>query len=234
MASDWVAHFERERERYGDGIARLGGIQDPDERQRQLTRIANALYGAGLALLMDGRAADAAESLVQAAGRYRESYSTAPAGSWGRPIGAVKARVMAGDWAGAADDARWTLDEGAADSESPVGRYAGCLALLVLERDDVSTGVARTLQGRDDFPSPVGDALHALAQHDRGGYERAVETVLASFEGRDEFLEAIPVADTVIVLQALAARRGFAAPLASAFLPPERGAEPANRLASER
>jgi hypothetical protein len=43
--------------------------------------------------------------------------------------------------------------------------------------------------------------------------------VLESFETREEYLEDIPVADTVIVLQALAARRDIAAELDSALLP---------------
>jgi hypothetical protein len=43
--------------------------------------------------------------------------------------------------------------------------------------------------------------------------------VLASFEERDAYLEDIPVADTVVVLEALAARRGLAAGLRSALLP---------------
>ena len=43
--------------------------------------------------------------------------------------------------------------------------------------------------------------------------------MLESFETRDEYLEDIPVADTVLVLQALAERRGMAAPLASDLLP---------------
>ena len=43
--------------------------------------------------------------------------------------------------------------------------------------------------------------------------------MLESFERRDEYLEDIPVADTVLVLQALAARRELAADLASALLP---------------
>ena len=53
----------------------------------------------------------------------------------------------------------------------------------------------------------------------RPGYLIAVESVLASFERRDEYLEEIPVADTVLVLQALANRRGLAADLASPLLP---------------
>jgi hypothetical protein len=43
--------------------------------------------------------------------------------------------------------------------------------------------------------------------------------VLESFEARDEFLEDVPVADTVIVLQALAARRDLTAELESQLLP---------------
>jgi len=51
------------------------------------------------------------------------------------------------------------------------------------------------------------------------GYTQAVESVLESFENRDEYLEDIPVADTVLVLQALAARRGIAVELSSPLLP---------------
>ena len=43
--------------------------------------------------------------------------------------------------------------------------------------------------------------------------------MLESFQTRDEYLEDVPVADTVIVLQALAARRDLAADLESPLLP---------------
>jgi hypothetical protein len=46
-----------------------------------------------------------------------------------------------------------------------------------------------------------------------------VEAVLESFETRSEYLEDVPVADTVLVLQALAEARGLRAELNSAFLP---------------
>jgi hypothetical protein len=124
QTSDWSAHLEREHARYSDGEARLPDAADPDVRQRQLTRLGNAAAGAGLALLMDGRADESAEWLLRAAARYRESSADAPAGSWGRPIGAMKARILAGDWDGAAADARWALDSGAAEADSPIGRYA--------------------------------------------------------------------------------------------------------------
>ncbi len=218
-AVSWQEQFDRERARYEDGKARLPDATDPDDRQRQLTRIGNAAGGAGLALLMLGRREEAAQWLARAAARYRESFVDAPPGSWGRPIGAVKARVLAGDWAGAEDEARWALETGAAGSESPIGRYAACLALLALGRDADAAPLAESLRGRDDFPRDVADALAAIAAGDHTAYRPAVESVLRSFETRDEYLEDIPVADTVIVLQALARRRDLAARLSSPLLP---------------
>jgi hypothetical protein len=179
----------------------------------------NAAGGAGLALLMAGRHDEAAEWFDRAASRYRESYALAPPGSWGRPIGAIKSRILAGDWDGAEREARWALDEGAAEAESPIGRYAGALALLTLGRDEDARPVASSIRERDDFPHDVADALATLAAEDTLGYTYAIESVLESFEQRDEYLEDMPVADTVLVLQALAARRHIAADLASALLP---------------
>ena len=215
----WDEHVAREIARYEDGDARLPGLTDADDRQRQLTRMGNAAGGAGLALLMDGELDQAATWLARAADRYRESFADAPPGSWGRPIGAVKARVLAGDWAGAEDDARWALEAGAAGADSPIGRYAACLALLVLGTDEEAGPLAASLRGRDDFPGDVADALAALAAGNSDAYGIAVRAVLQSFETREEYLEDIPVADTVVVLQSLAARRGQAVDLASLLLP---------------
>jgi hypothetical protein len=168
---------------------------------------------------MLGRCDEAAAALTRAAERYRESFADAPPDSWGRPIGAVKARVIAGDWDGAAADARWTLDAGAATAASSIGRYAAALAFLVLEDYEQARLHADAIRTRDDFPAEVGDALAFVAAHDVVGYAIAVDSVLESFESRDEYLEDMPVADTVLVLQALAARRGVAAELSSPLLP---------------
>jgi hypothetical protein len=126
---------------------------------------------------------------------------------------------MAGDWQGAEEDATWALEAGAADAESPIGRYAATLALLVLERDDVALTLASSLRDSDDFPDDVARALVAIASRDSKPYDDAVRSVLRSFETREEYLEDIPVADTVIVLEALAARRGLAVELESDLLP---------------
>jgi len=213
----WDKHVEREASRYADGEARLP--DDPDARQRQLTRMGNAAGGAGLALLMMGRADEAADWLYRAAERYRESIVGAPPGSWGRPIGAMKAFVLGGDWPQAEETAGWALELGAAEAESPIGRYAAALALLVLGRDHDAVVHADAIRTSDDVPHDVGDALAFLAAGDLVGYTYAVESVLDSFESREEYLEDIPVADTVLVLQALAARRGLAVELSSSLLP---------------
>ena len=215
--SRWDQHLAREVARYEDGEARLP--DDPDARQRQLTRMGNAAGGAGLALLMAGRGVEASEWLHRAAERYRESIFDAPAGSWGRPIGAMKALLLAGDWEAAEEAAGWALELGAADAESPVGHYAAALALLVLGRDHDAVIHADTIRTHTEFPHDVGDALAFIAAQDVVGYTYAVEDVLESFETRDEYLEDIPVADTVLVLQALAARRGFVVELSSPLLP---------------
>jgi tetratricopeptide (TPR) repeat protein len=218
---EWRAHLDREAERYADGEARLPGADDADQRQRQLTRLGNAAYGAGLCALMLGDHDAGRDWLGRAAERYRESFDGAPPGSWGRPIGAIKAHLLAGDWTAAEDAARWALEAGAAEAESPIGRYAACLALLVLGREEEARVHADAIRVRDDFPTPVGDALAMIAAgSDEVGYIEAVEEVLESFETRDEYLEDVPVADTVVVLQALAERRGLApAELSSALLP---------------
>jgi hypothetical protein len=64
----------------------------------------------------------------------------------------------------------------------------------------------------DDWSSAEVDARWTLEQG-------AVETVLESFEAREDYLEDLPVADTVIVLQRLAGRRNMAAELSSPLLP---------------
>lgn len=179
----------------------------------------NAAAGAGQAELMAGNTESAREWFARAVERYRESYEHAPPGSWGRPIGMLKADVLAGDWDGAARDAEWTVEQKATKADSPIGRYAGCLALLVLGRDTEARVVADGLRTHDDFPAAVGDALAMLAAQDVVGYIEAVEAVLESFESRDEYLEDLPVADTVMVLQELADRRGMKAALSSALLP---------------
>jgi hypothetical protein len=198
---EWSERADAAIERYASGETR--GLD-----QRQLTQLGNAAWAAGLSLLMDGQAEDAAVWLRRSAERYRESWDGAPPDSWGRPIAAMKALLIAGD--DASDAARWALEACAADAESPIGRYAGTLALLVLGDDLGARVLGTTLRDRDDFPPDVADAVVELAGADRVDYAIAVENILSSFEQRTDFLEEVPVADTVLMLQRLAEPRGLA------------------------
>ena len=86
---EWAAIIERGSARYADGEARPG--------PEQLVRLGNAAYGVGLALLMEHREAEARRGSCGPAARWRESWEYATPTSWGRPIGVIKACLLAGD-----------------------------------------------------------------------------------------------------------------------------------------
>jgi hypothetical protein len=195
---DWIPYSDEKRLRYDEPHGELD--------ERALVRRGNVAYAAALGLTMGGDP-DAPEWFRRAAARWRESWSGGE--SWGRPIGALKALLLAHDDVGLEEVARWSLELGTATAESPIGRYAGALALLALERWPEARHVCETLRNRDDFPRDVADALAYIAAHDVVGYIEAVESVVASFETREEFLEDAKVADTALVLHELAKRRGI-------------------------
>lgn len=206
---DWIPFTDEKRSRYEEAHG------DLDERG--LVRRGNAAYAAALGLTMADYP-EAADWFRRAAARWRESWSGGE--SWGRPIGALKALLLARDDAAVEEVARWTLELGAPTADSPIGRYAGALALLALERWPEARHVSETLRGRDDFPQDVADALAYIAAHDVVGYVEAVESVVASFETREEFLEDARVADTALVLHELARRRGIEQPLPTSSMLP--------------
>ena len=196
---DWRERYERAAARHATGETR-----ELDERQ--LVQLANAAWAAGLSLLMERDQEGAAAWLRRSAERYRESWDVGARGdAWGRPIGAMKALLIAGDEAGEA--ARWALDAGAATAESPIGRYAGVLALLVLGRDEEAGALTATLG--EEFPGDVAAALAALSLHDEDAFRVAAASVRRSFETREGFLEDVPVPDTALALEALAAQHGL-------------------------
>src|SRR4051794_16969767 len=156
---DWQAVAERERSRH-------------DGAESDVLR-GNAAYGAGLALLMAGDDEGAADWLRRAATAWRASWADATPTSWGRPIGVIKALLLAGDTA-VTEAAEWALSLDCEDAESPIGRYAAALALLVADRDADARHQASSIRERDDFPHDVADALALIAAHDVVGYAEAV------------------------------------------------------------
>jgi hypothetical protein len=200
---DWIPFAEERRARYREQHGELD--------ERGLVRKGNLAYAAALALLM-AHEPGAADWFRRAASCWRESWRGGE--SWGRPIGALKALLLAGENDAAVDrSALWTLGLGTATAASPIGRYAGALALLSLGRDVEARHVAESLRERDDFPHDVGDALATLAGHDVVGYAEAIDSIVESFETRTQFLEDARVADTALALDVLARRRGIELPL---------------------
>jgi hypothetical protein len=195
---NWIPTAEEKKARFSEQHGELD--------ERSLVRKGNTAYAAGLALLMAGDV-DAAEWFKRAAATWRESWSGGE--SWGRPIGALKASLLAHDDLAVEELAPWALSLGTATAESPIGRYAATLALLALGRWPEARHVAESLREQDDFPRDVADALAYIAAHDVVGYIEAVESVVESFETREEYLEEMAVADTALVLQELARRRGI-------------------------
>ena len=215
---DWQAKLawaDAEHER------RLASVAGPDEREDfRLAGIAGASWAAGLAALMLGRDAEARERLLRGADEYGTSWRAAPPGSWGRPIAMIRCRLMAGDHEGARADASAAVEAGVLDASGPIGGYCAALARLVLGRDEAAEVVAARVAGEGLEPAAVADALGALARGDKPGYAEARLAVLRSFEERDAFLEDVPVADTVLVLDALALERDLdPPPLSSPLLP---------------
>jgi len=201
---DWQRIFDEKRARY----------------ERSLVQQGNTAYAAGLALLMAGDAR-AGEWLRRASGRWRESWDAGAApDAWGRPIGALKASLLAGADERADELARWTLELGAAAAPSPIGRYAATLALLALARRKEAAPLARSLCDDAAFPADVAGALAAIAAVDGESYARSVAAVVRSFETREDVLEDVRVADTALALARLAERNGLGGELpASAVLP---------------
>ena len=195
---NWIPFVHERQSRFAEQHGELD--------ERSLVRKGNAAYAAGLGLLMAGDP-EAAEWLGRAAMTWRDSWHDGE--SWGRPIGAIKASLLAGDDAAVEAYAQWALEAGAERSGSPIGRYAAALALLVLARWADARHVADSLRERDDFPHDVADALAYISAHDVVGYAEAIESVVESFETRTEFLEDARVADTALALDALARRRGI-------------------------
>jgi hypothetical protein len=195
---NWIPTAEEKKARFREQHGELD--------ERSVVRKGNTAYAAALALLMVADV-DSAEWFRLAATTWRASWSGGE--SWGRPIGALKASLLARDDVAIEELAPWTLTLGTATAESPIGRYAAALALLALGRWPEARHVAESLRDRDDFPRDVADALAYIAAHDVVGYIEAVESVVDSFETRGEYLEDMAVADTALVLQELARRRGI-------------------------
>jgi hypothetical protein len=191
-------------------------MADGEHREALLEAI--RLEGEAHRALLAGDAATAAAGLRAAAGRYRASWELAPPRSFGRLIGMLKALVIAGDDPRA--EAAYVREQVGRDDASPPAWYALAIAALVEGDDALARRAATGMRSAGVEPFlRTADAIDALARGDGAAYAAAAAAIVADFEGREQHLTGVPIADTALMLERLAERRGLAAHPSSALLP---------------
>jgi hypothetical protein len=191
----------------------------PEGEHRDALMEAIGLEGEAHHALLDGDAATAAERLRAAAAAYRRSWELAPPRSFGRLIGMLKAVVISGDDARAA--AAYVREQVAEVDASPPAWYALAIAALVEGDDALARRAAEGMRSAGVEPFlRTADAVDALARGDGAAYAAAQAAIVADFEARSEHLTGVPIADTALMLERLADRRGLAVPRPSSALLP--------------
>lgn len=191
------------------------------KRHQELVTAAIERDGEGQRALMAGNRPAAHEAFLAAADLYRRSWEQAPPRSYGRLVGMLKAAVLSGeDPRPAAGYARAVLANDPDATGSPTASYALALAALA-EADDEDAGArAEAMRDGSDAFDRTATAIAALAARDGEGYAAAVQEIVRDFEQRAAHLTGVPIADTALVLERLAALRGLAAGVQGDVLPP--------------
>ena len=157
---------------------------------------------------------DARPALRRAAERYRASWEAAPPGSYGRLVGYAKASILAGE-----NPLAYVREQLGAEDRTPPACWARALAYLADGNDERAVRAAEGMYKGSEAFGRTADAISALAGAERDGYRAALGAIVADFEGRDEHLTGVPIADTALVLDRLAEARGLAAHPESPLLP---------------
>jgi hypothetical protein len=168
-------------------------------------------------LVLAGEQERARVAFREAAEHYRDSWELAPPGSYGRLVGMLKAAILAGGGAPEADYARTQLHP--VPAGSPTVAYVRALCALVQEDDRQARGFAAAMRGGSEAFDRAAQAIDALARRDRVAYAEALASMVSDFEQRSAHLTGVAIADTALMLQRLADRRGIAAELSSPLLP---------------
>jgi predicted CoA-binding protein len=152
--------------------------------------------------------------LRRAANAYRASWEAAPPRSYGRLVGYAKASILAGE-----NPAPYIREQLQDEFDSPPAWWALALAALADGDDDAASRASDgMLAGSEPFGRAAG-AVAALARRDRQAFAGMLAAIVADFEARQEHLTGVPIADTALVLDRLAERRGMAAHPRSPLLP---------------
>ena len=178
-----------------------------------------ATEGEAHAALLAGDQDGARAAYARAAEQYRKSWALAPPKSYGRLVGLLKAAVLAGQAESAAAEVRAERDGDADADGSPVASYVRAVAAVILEDDDAVPALAERMEPRGEAFERTAAALRALAARDAEAYATALTAIEADFAGRTDHLTGVPIADTAVMLELLAAERGMAVKPSSPLVP---------------
>jgi hypothetical protein len=189
----------------------------PPRKSQELLMAALEREGAAQQQLLDGRLEGAQAGFREVSELYRRSWEAAHAGAFGRLVGMLKDSVLAGGGAEQAQYARAALTD--ADPESPTANYARALAALIAGVDDDAQARARAMVTGGEAFARTAAAIEALAARDGAAYTAALGAIVIDFEQRSNHLTGVAIADTAVMLEVLAGRRGMTAAIDSPVLP---------------
>lgn len=174
------------------------------------------LEGDGYRKLFAGDEITAQKLLRESAAAYRRSWEVAPPRSFGRLVGMLKAAVIAG---GGDEEASYVRSELAREGDSPASWYALGIAALLEGDDGLARRAAAGMRAGSAAFGRAASVLEALADRDRERYAQGVRAIVADFENREDHLTGVRIADTALMFEVLAQRRGLSARPASELLP---------------
>jgi hypothetical protein len=191
------------------------------EDHRELMVAAIERDGAAHRALFAGDVSAASSAFVEAAELYRRSWEAAPPASYGRLVGMLKSSVLA---RGGDEQARYVQAALGEEAEgSPVAAYAHALAALISGDDAAARSWSERMRAGSEAFVRTADAVDALAARDRDRFSAAQSEIVHDFERRSDHLTGVAIADTALMLDVLAARRGIDAALQSHVLPARTG-----------
>jgi hypothetical protein len=189
----------------------------PPHKHQELLTAAIEREGEAQQRLIEGHLEAAQAEFREVAELYRQSWETAHARAFGRLVGMLKASVLAGGGVAEAAYARAALAD--VDQGSATANYARAIAALIAGDDEDALAWATLLSEGTDAFARAGEAISGLAAHDETSYAAALEAIVRDFEERSQHLTGVAIADTALMLETLAARRGLAAGIESPVLP---------------
>jgi hypothetical protein len=156
---------------------------------------------------LDGDAPASRAAFREAAATYRASWECASPKSFGRLVGMQKAAILAGDGVAEAEYVERAL--AGKEATSPTAAYAQAIAALRLGHDTKAAEWAGMMMDASPAFARAATGIIALATGDASAYRLAVAEIVDDFSVREAHLTGVPIADTALMLEALAAPRGL-------------------------